>query len=70
MDDELKNRRPSTEPVAQKPKQVKKTLPTIDIAMIGAVGFARNLKGPDPQAFTVSLDEIDRLIEIKTLELN
>jgi hypothetical protein len=70
MDNELKNRKLPTIPLAvRKPKPTKKTLPAIDIAMIGAAGFARNLTGPDPRVYTVSLDEIDRLIEIKTLEL-
>jgi hypothetical protein len=37
--------------------------------MIRAVGFACNLTGLDSQVYTVSLDEIDWLIKIKTLEL-
>jgi hypothetical protein len=45
------------------------TLSSINITIIRAVGFAYNLTGLDPQVSTVSLDEINRLIEIKTLEL-
>ena len=40
-------------------------LPPIDIAMIGAVGFHRNLRKEGNVAFITSLYEIDRIIEEK-----
>jgi len=40
-------------------------LPPIDIAMIGAVGFHRNLQKEGNVAFSTSLYEIDRMIEEK-----
>jgi hypothetical protein len=70
IDNELKNYRSPETPLAiHKPKPIKKTLPSIDITMISAIGFACNLTGLDPQVYTISLDKIDWLIEIKTLKL-
>jgi hypothetical protein len=46
-------------------KPLPENLPKIDIAMIGAAGFHRNLK-KENEAFITSLYEIDRIIEDKT----
>jgi hypothetical protein len=47
------------------PRVRDRPLPTIDIALIGAAGFRRNLRNPNCEAFSVSLYEIDRMIEEK-----
>jgi hypothetical protein len=43
-------------------------LVTIDLAMISAPAFIRNLKDPTHEFFTTSLYEIDRILEDRNLE--
>jgi hypothetical protein len=53
------------QPSARRPKAMRLDLPPVDIAAIGVAGYRRNLQDPRSTAFSVSLYEIDYLIEKK-----
>ena len=60
---------PEKQPREQKNRSIPKTLPKIDIALIGAAPFYRHVKKKDTEVFAASLDEIDRIIQDKTILL-
>jgi hypothetical protein len=70
MDQELQGRIISTKPTAKrtKPKMAAANLASIDICLIGAMGFNRTLNWPSVTPFITSLYKIDWIIKEKEIE--
>jgi hypothetical protein len=66
MNQELQKEEKDTPvPPPKKTPRYPQNLPPIDIAMIGAIGFHRNLKSKENTLFSTSLYEIDRILREK-----
>jgi transposase InsO family protein len=69
MEGELKGTPTATRPASRKTAKIQPTpLPPVDICMIGAAGFHRNVSRYGATPFVTSLYEIDRMIEQKEVE--
>ena len=68
MKEQLENRVATPTTPWKRPSLPPKTLPSLDICAIGAVGFFRNIKHPDSVTFMTSIYEIDSLIRKREVE--
>jgi hypothetical protein len=69
MESELKGTNSDPQPEWRRPQtEFPSNLPKIDIALIGAAGFDRHLRRKETQIFTISLYELDHLIQLKAAQ--